>query len=142
MMHFMLTLSEHVAVIGGRYVDPERYLKDHRDYKPEMICRTGDGHAKGTRERSQVTCPDCNAHFIAQKPEAVCMNAWRNDGEGNQNYCDPSDQPHGWSVYTRHENEEGGLFDLSGEMDFATHGAALKEAERRARILRVELREY
>jgi len=27
---------------------------------PRMLCRTGDGHARGTRNELAVTCPACN----------------------------------------------------------------------------------
>lgn len=58
MLHYQMTHDEHTAARGS-YVDPDRYRVGHRDYQPEMICRTGDGHAKGTRDRSAVTCPRC-----------------------------------------------------------------------------------
>jgi hypothetical protein len=59
MIHYALTLDEHRAARGGRYVDPDRYRPDHRGFQPEMLCRTGDGHAKGTRDWSKVDCDRC-----------------------------------------------------------------------------------
>lgn len=58
MTHYQLTLQEHRAARVG-YVDPDRYRPGHRDYHPEMLCRTGDGHAQGTRDIGKVTCPRC-----------------------------------------------------------------------------------
>ena len=69
-LHFVMTLEEHRAAIGGRYVDPARYGarmgSDPTTGRPEMICRTGDGHAEGTRDWSRVTCPQC----LVRKPGA------------------------------------------------------------------------
>lgn len=56
--HYMMTLDEH-RTERGSYVDPDRYREGHRDYRPEMICHTGDGHAKGTRKWQEVTCDRC-----------------------------------------------------------------------------------
>lgn len=68
MRHFVMTLEEHRAAIGGRYVDPARYGarmgSDPTSGRPEMICRTGDGHAEGVRDWSRVTCPQC----LARRP--------------------------------------------------------------------------
>jgi hypothetical protein len=58
MIHYRMTLDEHIAVRGS-YVDPQRYQVYDRDYKPEMLCRTGDGHATGTRSKDSVTCDRC-----------------------------------------------------------------------------------
>jgi len=58
-IHYQMTLDEHRAARGGRYVDPDRYREHHRDFRPEMLCLTGDGHAKGTRDRAKVDCPRC-----------------------------------------------------------------------------------
>lgn len=60
MIHYMMTLEEHRAARGS-YVDPDRYRVGHRDYHPEMLCRTGDGHAKGARDWPAVTCRACLA---------------------------------------------------------------------------------
>lgn len=57
--HFQMDLQEHMAANGGQYVDPDRYRPGHRDYHPEMLCRTGDGHAVGTRDKEKVTCERC-----------------------------------------------------------------------------------
>lgn len=57
-VHYRLTLEEHRAERGS-YVDPARYQEGNRDYRPEMLCHTGDGHAQGTRSLSAVTCPAC-----------------------------------------------------------------------------------
>lgn len=57
-MHYELTHQEHEAKRGS-YVDPNRYRKGHRDYQPEMLCLTCDGHAVGTRDFSKVTCERC-----------------------------------------------------------------------------------
>lgn len=56
--HYALTLEEHQRERGS-YVDPDRYKPGHRDYQPEMLCHTGDGHARGTRNKAAVTCPAC-----------------------------------------------------------------------------------
>lgn len=61
--HFCLTLEEHRA-LRGSYVDPSRYAEGRRDYRPEMLCRTGDGHAQGSRDWERVTCPACLAHRL------------------------------------------------------------------------------
>ncbi len=73
MMHYHLTLQEHEAARGG-YVDPDRYREGHRDYMPEMLCRTGDGHAKGTRDIQAVTCDVCIAELqkrLARAPAST-----------------------------------------------------------------------
>ena len=57
--HYQLTLEERIAFTGS-------YVCGGDDVKqPEMICRTGDGHAKGTRYWQIVTCPHC----LAKKPK-------------------------------------------------------------------------
>lgn len=61
LMHYEMDHQEHMGAKGGGYVDPSRYREGHRDYHPEMLCRTGDGHAKGTRNKGAVTCPACLA---------------------------------------------------------------------------------
>jgi hypothetical protein len=61
MMHYRMTLDEH-RLARGSYVDPDRYREGHRDYRPEMLCRTGDGHAVGTRDWFKVTCERCLEH--------------------------------------------------------------------------------
>lgn len=58
-VHYVLTLQEHVATNGGRYVDPDRYREGHRDYSPEMLCGHGGFHAFGTRDEKAVTCDRC-----------------------------------------------------------------------------------
>ncbi len=60
MIHYKMTHQEHEAARGS-YVDPDRYKEGHRDYQPEMLCRTGDGHARGTRDLSKVDCHYCLA---------------------------------------------------------------------------------
>lgn len=69
MTHFRMTLQEHIAALGGRYVDPARYDDRHRDYMPEMLCRTGDGHAHkdSSRDWGKVTCAAC----LAKRPEVI-----------------------------------------------------------------------
>lgn len=58
--HYRMTFQEHRQQRGS-YVDPDRYKPGHRDYQPEMLCHTGDGHAhmRSTRNRVAVTCPAC-----------------------------------------------------------------------------------
>lgn len=56
--HYQMTLEEHLQQRGS-YVDPDRYKPGHRDYQPEMLCHTGDGHARGARNKAAVTCPAC-----------------------------------------------------------------------------------
>ena len=58
MTHYVMTYAEHCAARDG-YVDPDLYREGHLDYRPAMLCRTGDGHANGTRDRNQVNCPRC-----------------------------------------------------------------------------------
>lgn len=58
LVHYEMTLHEHRAE-RGTYVDPDRYRTGHRDFRPEMLCHTGDGHAVGVRNWEWVTCPDC-----------------------------------------------------------------------------------
>jgi hypothetical protein len=75
MMHYQMTLEEH-RVARGSYVDPDRYRPDHKDYQPEMLCRTGDGHAEGTRDQAKVDCPRClyklaNPHASYQQMSAA-----------------------------------------------------------------------
>lgn len=53
LMHYRLTLDEHRAVAIG-YVAASDHAR-----QPEMLCRTGDAHAKGTRDGARVTCPRC-----------------------------------------------------------------------------------
>lgn len=57
--HYEMTLDEYRKAVNGEYVDPDRYRKGHRDYSPEMLCRTGDAHARGTRIKARVDCPAC-----------------------------------------------------------------------------------
>lgn len=57
-VHYQMTLQEHIASRGG-YVDPDRYRIGHRDYQPQMLCNTGDGHAVGSRDWEKVTCEAC-----------------------------------------------------------------------------------
>lgn len=59
-IHYRMTLDEHRAARGS-YVDPDRYRVGHRDYMPEMACRTGDGHAhkSSSRDWAEVTCSRC-----------------------------------------------------------------------------------
>lgn len=73
MTHYQMTLAEHETARGS-YVDPDRYKAGHRDYMPEMLCRTGDGHAykDATRDWSKVTCLDCLAkHFSSRVRECA-----------------------------------------------------------------------
>jgi hypothetical protein len=58
MIHYRMTLNEHISARGS-YVDPQRYQSSCQDYRPEMLCRTGDGHAIGTRTKGSVTCDKC-----------------------------------------------------------------------------------
>lgn len=66
--HYQMTLDEHRQQRGS-YVDPDRYKPGHRDYRPEMLCHTGDGHAQGTRNRPAVTCPACRSLLAKRCPE-------------------------------------------------------------------------
>jgi len=73
MTHYAMTHAEHEAARGS-YVDPDRYREGHRDYMPEMICRTGDGHAHKdcTRDWSKVDCLACLAkHHSSRVREAI-----------------------------------------------------------------------
>jgi hypothetical protein len=66
-MHYEMDQSEFSNAKGGGYIDPSR-REGSRDYHPEMLCRTGDGHAKGTRNKDAVTCPKCLSK-LGKKPE-------------------------------------------------------------------------
>lgn len=52
MLHFQLNAAEHAAI-------SETKRNGATFDRPEMLCRTGDGHAQGIREWSLVTCPRC-----------------------------------------------------------------------------------
>ncbi len=56
MVHYQHTFEEVRAV---RYMDRGDYEKH-----PPMLCKTGDGHAVGSRDWSAVTCPRC----LQQRP--------------------------------------------------------------------------
>lgn len=77
----------------------------------------------------------------AGAPEAVMFHAWRTV-DGVDEYCEDSEGPDGWCVYTRHENDAAGGFDCSEEMDFPTREDAEREASRRAARLGVDACEY
>lgn len=66
--HYRLTYEEHVQIDQGFYVDPDRYKANHRDYHPEMLCRTGNFHAQGTRDPSKVTCIHCQKKLAQHTP--------------------------------------------------------------------------
>ena len=51
-MHYQLNAAEHAALSEAK----ERGATCDR---PEMLCRTGDGHAQGTRVWDEVTCGRC-----------------------------------------------------------------------------------
>lgn len=63
-VHHEMSREEHMNSTGGKYVDPDKYRKGHKDYHPAMSCKTGNGHAKGTRSWDDVTCPKC----LEQRP--------------------------------------------------------------------------
>ena len=87
MTHYAMTHAEHEAARGS-YVDPDRYREGHRDYMPEMICRTGSGHAHKdcTRDWRNVDCPACLLHHpnyrvrsgveYAQQIKALGFRVW------------------------------------------------------------------
>lgn len=52
--HFQLTLNEAREHATNKWVDAQDFAAH-----PWMLCRTGDGHASGTRTKSIVTCPAC-----------------------------------------------------------------------------------
>jgi hypothetical protein len=52
MMHYQLNDQEHAAV-------SEAKRRGASFDRPEMLCRTGDAHADGTRNWALVTCPQC-----------------------------------------------------------------------------------
>lgn len=59
--HYQLNRQEHMAVseaarAGGQFD------------RPEMLCRTGDGHAQGTRTWADVTCRRC----LEMRPCPMC----------------------------------------------------------------------
>lgn len=61
MLHYQLNDQEHAAV-------SEAKRRGAMFDRPEMLCRTGDGHAQGTRVWGAVTCPQCNkvrANYVA-----------------------------------------------------------------------------
>lgn len=64
-MHYAMSREEYAAALGpGRYVSQEKYATSGRALKPEMICRTGDGHAVGLHRWEGVNCPAC----LAKRP--------------------------------------------------------------------------
>lgn len=70
-VHYQLTYDEHKVEKNGGYVDPARYREGNKDYHPEMLCLTGDGHAKGVRDWSKVTCERCIAKRRAHMKESI-----------------------------------------------------------------------
>ena len=54
MIHYQMTYEEARQEATHKWIDPGDYRK-----QPWMLCRTGDGHAVGTRNDKQVTCPTC-----------------------------------------------------------------------------------
>jgi hypothetical protein len=52
MKHFQLSAAEHAALSEAKRTGATFD-------RPEMLCRTGDGHAIGTRDWGDVTCPQC-----------------------------------------------------------------------------------
>jgi len=53
LVHYELTLEERRAWIGGYICASDFHAR------PTLLCRTGDGHAVGTRFAVKVTCPTC-----------------------------------------------------------------------------------
>lgn len=56
MTHYQLTYEEARADRNGAWIDPNDYKVN-----PQMLCRSGDGHAQGTRTLSAVDCRSCMA---------------------------------------------------------------------------------
>lgn len=88
-----------------------------------------------------MTAADTLRAAAGLKPAAVYLHGFHNTEYG-QEHCDPDDNPHGWCVYTRHENDGTSHIDLSDEQDFPDRASALTEAENRATRHGVEVREY
>lgn len=61
-MHYQLSEYEHRAV-------SEAARNGARFDRPEMLCRTGDGHAEGTRYWAKVDCPACQAARYVERAE-------------------------------------------------------------------------
>jgi hypothetical protein len=58
MTHYELSREEHRAI--------SKAARNGASFdRPEMLCRTGDGHAKGTRVKAAVTCPYCLARLAS-----------------------------------------------------------------------------
>jgi hypothetical protein len=53
-LHYELTYWERRS-LGGYVAESDNAVR------PEMACRTGDGHALWTRDWAKVTCPACLA---------------------------------------------------------------------------------
>ena len=53
-MHYVLTYEEAKKLATDGWIDYKDFIQH-----PWMICRTGDGHAQGTRDESKVTCARC-----------------------------------------------------------------------------------
>lgn len=51
MTHYQMTYEERRAI---SYIDRNDF-----NAHPDMLCRTGDGHAQGTRDKPTVKCPAC-----------------------------------------------------------------------------------
>ena len=52
--HYEMTRQEALAIASNNWIDPKDFAQH-----PWMLCRTGDGHALGTRREVAVTCPAC-----------------------------------------------------------------------------------
>lgn len=61
MTHYKLTYEERRAIPGAGYI-----ARSDFSARPTLICRTGDGHAVGSRDWAKVDCPRCLQH----KPKA------------------------------------------------------------------------
>lgn len=109
--HYAMTHAEHEAARGS-YVDPDRYREGHRDYMPEMICRTGDGHAHKdcTRNWRDVDCIDCLKHhpsYLVRMGVEFALHI----------------KSLGFVVYLAGSNDYGFITDDSGErvLSFSMH---------------------
>jgi len=62
MLHYQLTLVEARKLMMNGWIDPADF-NEH----PTMLCRTGDGHATGTRVIARVDCPYCKERIRANE---------------------------------------------------------------------------
>ena len=73
--------------------------------------------------------------------DCVCIHAWRFYDGDSQEYCEESENPDGWCVYTRTKPIDG-FFTSTYEKDFSHYGAAIAQAEKLAKRYGCEIHHY